>query len=219
MIVSVLPVLPRILFDKFTDNDFSKLLTHQHEQQAAIAVIVTAARKYNFDGIVLEVWSQLSARVDDGVLLGLVRGMAKELRVHRKDLILVVPPHRDHMHDLFSAQHFEKLVDVVAGFSLMTYDFSSVERPGANAPKYWVEKAVKHICPDGVKDVALKRKKILIGLNMYGNDYTTEGGGSIVGRQYLEFVKMLQGRLRLDETDEENFFDVKYVRDICGVLE
>lgn len=202
-------VLPRILFDKFTDSDFSKLLTHQHEQQAAVAVIVQAARKYSLDGVVLEIWSQLSARVDDHVLVGLVRAIAKALRAHGKQLILVVPPLRDHMHDLFSPAHFEQLVDHVAGFSLMTYDYSSAERPGPNAPKYWVERAVKHICPDGVKSLKEKRSKILIGLNMYGNDYTTEGGGSILGRQYLEFVKRLPGRLTLDEKDEENFFDVK----------
>lgn len=202
-------VLPRILFDQFTDTDFSKLLTHQYEQQAAIASILNAVRKYNFDGIVLEIWSQLSARVDDPVLIGIVIAVAKALRAQGKQMILVVPPHREHMHDLFSAAHFEQLEPHVTAFSLMTYDFSSIDRPGPNAPKYWVRQAVRHICPDGVPNVAQKRQKILIGLNMYGNDFTTEGGGSIVGRQYLEFVRGLQARLQWDEKDEENYFEVK----------
>lgn len=202
-------VLPRILFDKFSDNDFSKLLTHQHEEQAAVASIVNAVRKYNFDGIVLEIWSQLSARVDDSLLLGIVLAIAKSLQSHGKQMILVVPPYRENMHDLFSAEHFTQLEPYVTAFSLMTYDFSSIERPGPNAPKYWVREAVEHICPDTVTNVAQKRQKILIGLNMYGNDYTTEGGGSIVGHQYLDFVKGLQARLQWDEKDEENFFEVK----------
>lgn len=45
-------------------------------------------------------------------------------------MILVVPPIRKEMYDLFSRQHFEQLVNVVTGFSLMTYDFSNIQRPG-----------------------------------------------------------------------------------------
>lgn len=144
-------VLPRLLFDKFTDDDFSKLLSLQHEQETAIRLIVDTCTRYAFNGIVLEIWSQLAARVDDHHLLRLVRSIgnlvnpvitvisfiisffklsAIALRGANRDLVLVVPPVRKEMYDLFSREHFEQLVPVVAGFSLMTYDFSSIQRPG-----------------------------------------------------------------------------------------
>lgn len=44
---------------------------------------------------------------------------------------------------------------------------------------------------------------------MYGNDYTPEGGGPIVANQFLNLVKNVKGRLKFDEHDIENFFDIK----------
>lgn len=48
------------------------------------------------------------------------------------DLILVVPPTRGEPEDqqLFTDTHFENLYDHVTAFSLMTYDFSSLQKPG-----------------------------------------------------------------------------------------
>lgn len=122
------------------------------------------------------------------------------------DVILVIPPAREQMQDLFTADNFNELYSSVAAFSLMTYDFSTLERPGANAPLFWVRNAVEHICPKQNH----RRKKILLGLNMYGYDYTPQGGGSIVGRDYLRFVEQyLPARLLFDDHDRENFFEVK----------
>lgn len=54
----------------------------------------------------------------------------------------------------------------------------------------------------------------MIGLNLYGNDYTLEGGdsGAIVGHQFLDLLKHLKGRLVHDEHDEENYFEIKKPR-------
>lgn len=135
--------------------------------------------------------------------------LATALRNANRDLILVVPPVRKEMYDLFSRQHFEELYPVVTAFSLMTYDFSNLQRPGANAPIQWMKQAVQHICPDGAADVTAKRAKILLGLNLYGNDYTPDGGGSIVGAEFLELLKSVKGRLRVDDKSVENFFEAK----------
>lgn len=69
--------------------------------------------------------------------------------------------------------------------------------------------AVEHICPEGTLRFQEKRRKILLGFNMYGNDYTPEGGGPIIGHQFLDLVKHVKGRLRHDEANSENFFEVK----------
>lgn len=126
------------------------------------------------------------------------------------DIIVVVPPVRKEMYDLFSRQHFEDLLPHITAFSLMTYDFSNLQRPGANAPLLWMRKAVNHICPETTTNLAEKRRKILLGMNLYGNDFTPEGGGAIVGHEFLDLVRHVKGRLRLDDTNVENFFEVKY---------
>lgn len=104
---------------------------------------------HKFNGIVLEIWSQLAARVEDKHLIdfvteiGMLRYMdvddpfvnfkiflAKTLRSHNMETVLVIPPFRKEMYDLFSRQHFDALYPVITWFSLMTYDFSSIQRPG-----------------------------------------------------------------------------------------
>lgn len=202
-------VIPRVLFDKFTDKDFSQLLTYSEERTVAARLIVDTVRRYKFDGIVLEVWSQLAARVEDEFLVGLVKEICETLTSGGFECILVIPPARKETYDLFSRRHFETLVPVVSGFSLMTYDYSTVQRPGANGPLYWVRNAIQHICPDSAENLKEKRAKILLGLNLYGSDYTPNGGQPIIGHEYLALLKHLKGHLTFDEHDVENFFEVK----------
>lgn len=197
-------VIPRILFDHFTDKDYSKLLTYQEEINVVNKLIIDTCRKYKFDGIVLEVWSQLSQRVDDMHLVNLVRSIAKALKLVNLEFILVVPPSR--APDLFNSQHFDQLWEDVSYFSLMTYDFSTYQRPGANSPLYWMKNAVHHICPSADKE---KREKILLGLNFYGYDFTPNGGEPVVGHSYLNLLKFYKGKLKLDEKDQEHYFEVK----------
>lgn len=135
------------------------------------------------------------------------------LQLNGLKTILVVPPLRDdkaHL-ELFSSKHFEALYPLISAFSLVTYDFSNLERPGANSPLHWIKHAVEHVCPETLTNFKTKRQKILIGMNLYGFDYTTMGGGPIVGHQFLDLLKNLKGRLVHDEHDEENFFEIKLV--------
>jgi chitinase domain-containing protein 1 len=59
-----------------------------------------------------------------------------------KLFILVIPPALYHGDEvgMFDRRDFDLLVDDVDYFSLMTYDYSNVQRPGANAPIEWVRK-------------------------------------------------------------------------------
>lgn len=202
-------IYPRILFDHFTDKDYSQMLTYKEELDVVTKLLFDTCRKYKFDGFVLEVWSQLSARVDDRHLLNLVKEIAVFLKSGNYGLILVIPPVRKETVDLFTSEHFEELFPLITGFSLMTYDYSNVQRPGANAPLYWVQNAVEHVCPSSTENLKSKRAKILLGLNFYGSDYTPEGGNAILGHEYLNLVKFVKGRLQLDEKDVENFFEIK----------
>ncbi|KAJ6646508.1 Chitinase domain-containing protein 1 [Pseudolycoriella hygida] len=202
-------IIPRVLFDKFTDKDFSRLLTYEEQKAAVASLILKTCQKHGFNGIVLEIWSQLAVRVEDKHLIDFVTQIAKTLRSHSMETVLVIPPFRKEMYDLFSKQHFDALYPVISWFSLMTYDFSSIQRPGANAPLHWMRNAVEHICPDSSTNLSAKRSKILLGLNLYGNDFTPDGGSAIIGHEYLSFLKYVKGRLSHDETNAENFFEVK----------
>ncbi|XP_017029375.1 chitinase domain-containing protein 1 [Drosophila kikkawai] len=202
-------VFPRFIFDHFTDRDIKLLLSDAQERTKVNDVLIKCCKDNGFDGLVLEVWSQLAGRIDDKILYALVLQMAKEFQKQQLRLILVVPPFRKDTGNLFGEKHMDKLYKHIFAFSLMTYDFSSVQRPGANAPLYFVRKAVETIAPQGCPDMEAKRAKILLGLNMYGNDYTPDGGGPITFSQYLDLVKHVKKHLTYDERDVENFFEVK----------
>ncbi|KAH8377869.1 hypothetical protein KR093_007623, partial [Drosophila rubida] len=202
-------VFPRIIFDHFTDRDIKLLLSDAKERSRLNEVLIKTCKEHSFDGLVLEVWSQLAGRIDDQILFTLVLQMVKELQKQQLRLILVIPPQRKDTPNLFGEKHLDKLYKHVYAFSLMTYDFSSLQRPGANAPLYWVRKAVEHMAPLGCHDMETKRAKILLGLNMYGYDYTPDGGGPITFGQYLELVRHVKKHLTFDERDIENFFEIK----------
>lgn len=133
---------------------------------------------------------------------------AKVLQVNGLDTVLVVPPLRDQM-DFFSKKHFDALYPLITAFSLVTYDYSNIERPGANSPVHWIRQTVEHICPETTQNYLEKRQKLLIGMNMYGMDYTLSGGGPITGPQFLDLLKLYKGSLNHAEEDEENYFEFK----------
>ncbi|EDW11164.1 chitinase domain-containing protein 1 [Drosophila mojavensis] len=200
---------PRIIFDHFTDRDIKLLLSDAKERTELNEMLIRVCKQHGFDGLVLEVWSQLAGRIDDKILYTLVLQMAKELQKQKIRLILVIPPQRKDMPNLFGEKHMDKLYKYIYAFSLMTYDYSTVQRPGANAPLYWVRSAVEHIVPDGCQDMEVKRAKILLGLNMYGNDYTPDGGGPITYGPYLDLLRHVKKHLTHDERDMENFFEIR----------
>lgn len=224
----MLSVFPRIIFDHFTDRDIKLLLSDAQERTKLNDMLIKTCKEHGFDGLVLEVWSQLAGRIDDKILYTMVLQMgtrasidiilfflnpcpliAKELQKQQLRLILVIPPQRKDTPNLFGEKHLDRLYKYIYAFSLMTYDFSSLQRPGANAPLYWVRRAVEHMAPAGCHDMEVKRSKILLGLNMYGNDYTPDGGGPITFGQYLDLVRHVKKHLTYDERDVENFFEIK----------
>lgn len=106
---------------------------------------------------------------------------------------------------MFRKEDFDKLSSLVDYFSLMTYDYSSAQRPGPNSPVDWVKKCVEILTPD-----AKNRNQILLGLNFYGNDYSINGGGPIVGNQYIEILKNhTSAKFQWDDKSQEHFFEYK----------
>uniref|UniRef100_A0A1B0C339 GH18 domain-containing protein n=1 Tax=Glossina palpalis gambiensis TaxID=67801 RepID=A0A1B0C339_9MUSC len=89
-------------------------------------------------------------------------GSATSVSITRK-LVLVLPPMRKEVDQLYTHIH---------AFSLMTYDYSSVHRPGAHAPLYWIRRTSEKLIPTNSRDFNEKHQKILLGINMHGNDLT-----------------------------------------------
>lgn len=199
-------VVPRVLFDGWNVKDLNSLISNNDEQEHLMKTLVNAAKKYNFDGFVLELWSQAVGRVNKTYLVHMLQHMARRFKTVSILLIVVIPPARNDDSEAFDTEDFQQLVDDVDAFSLMTYDFSSAQRPGPNSPLTWVRNCVERLIP---RPDDSRRSKILLGLNFYGNDYTPMGGGPIVNHQYISLLKQYHGRLQYDQNSGEHYFELK----------
>ena len=99
-------------------------------------------------------------------------------------LIFVIPPSKRADAKTFTASDMEMLGNAVDGFSLMTYDYSNMYRPGPNAPLPWL-KACLHLLIRNKREDSMHGSnldeenpafKILMGLNFYGNDFLNPQG-------------------------------------------
>lgn len=200
-------VYPRILFDGWTAEDYETLFGSAEEMRALSKAVLTFYKNHKFDGIVIEVWSQLGGQAKRP-LSDCIKSICRTFQKAKRKCILVIPPseYQGNQMGMFLKGDFDYLVDDVDAFSLMTYDYSNIQRPGPNAPLEWVKKCVENLVPE--KNVE-QRKKILLGLNFYGNDYSGTGGGPIVGNQYIEIVQKHKPKFVWDENSEEHVFDYK----------
>ncbi|KAJ8946334.1 hypothetical protein NQ318_004224 [Aromia moschata] len=198
-----LKIVPRILFDGWKGRDYLKLLANKEEMSSFTNTLIKAAKKYSFNGYVIEIWSQVATVIQFDPLITLLKSIGEALGVENLENILVIPPRRG-KEELFTSEHFDALYDSVTAFSLMTYDFSNPHMPGPNSPLPWIEDCVMSLTSD-----VNKRRKILTGLNFYGNDYTPNEGGPIVGHEYIERLKSFNGKLQYDPQIGEHFFEYK----------
>lgn len=96
----------------------------------------------------------------------------------RLNLIYVIPaPSSQDLKDHdFGPDDLQKLGDVVDGFSLMTYDFSSSLSPGPNAPLIWIRSCLQILLGNNDNYDANLASKIFLGINFYGNDFVISEG-------------------------------------------
>ncbi|XP_058435310.1 chitinase domain-containing protein 1 isoform X2 [Marmota monax] len=163
-----LHIAPRLLFEGWTYDDFRNVLDNEDEIEELSKTVVQVAKNQHFDGFVVEVWSQLLSQKHVG-LIHMLTHLAEALHQARLLTILVIPPAVTPGTDqlgMFTHKEFEQLAPVLDGFSLMTYDYSTSQQPGPNAPLSWVRACVQALDPK-----SKWRSKILLGLNFYGMDY------------------------------------------------
>lgn len=200
-------VVPRILFDGWSASDFEAMLTSEPAQQECIKTLLKPIRMYKFDGIVIEVLSQMGGQLRFSDLMHFLGHLRDELTALNKKLILVLPPpiHRDNEVSVFTREKFVDIMDVVDSVSLMTYDYSNPSKPGSNSPYEWVKRCVEYLAPE--RDET--RRRILVGLNFYGNDYFTGGANAVLGPQFIDIITNHKVQFEWDERDREHRFTYK----------
>ncbi|KAK0081003.1 hypothetical protein PV326_007902 [Microctonus aethiopoides] len=200
-------ILPRVLFENLLPDDVVSLNVDNQRKSQLVSALVEIAKTFYFDGFVLEMWNQLLfTGVKIRLVVDLIKFLSKSLKNENLEVILAIPPARGSTPETFSRVYFNELAPHIDYFSLMTYDFSRVDRPGPNSPIEWVQECVEKLVPDNDDS---RRSQILMGLNFYGNDYTPEGGGPIVGWQYLKILETFKGKILYDERSEEHFFEYR----------
>ncbi|EFN82865.1 chitinase domain-containing protein 1 [Harpegnathos saltator] len=199
--------IPRVLFEHWSADDIIQLYNNAESQTHLIVTLLDAAQTFHFDGYVLEIWNQfIFAGANLPVVTSIVTSIAHKLKKNNIDIILAVPPSRGSQVELFSKQQFDELAPYVKAFSLMTYDYSSIQRPGPNSPIEWARQCVELLVP---KKNDPKRAQILLGINFYGYNYTPDGGRTILASDYLEILRSFKGKIQWDDKSKEHFFESK----------
>ncbi|KAF1001476.1 uncharacterized protein LOC141705109 isoform X2 [Apium graveolens] len=214
-------IVPRVVLEAVPMD----LLKKKKQRDKAINLIIAECSEMEYDGIVLESWSRWAAygvlhdpdtrKMALKFILELGQAMhSVGLEMESKkslQLVYVIGPPRSEMlkeYD-FGPEDLRTLSDVVDGYSLMTYDFSSPQNPGPNAPLKWIHSVMQLLLRSTDSSSQTLAQKIFIGINFYGNDFALSGGlggGPIIGREYLSLMERYRPSLQWEINSAEHYF-------------
>ncbi|KAK2995529.1 hypothetical protein RJ640_003957 [Escallonia rubra] len=180
-------LLPRVVLEA-VPVDFLK---KKKKRDKAINLIIEECKEMGYNGVVLESWSRWAAYgvLHDPDLRNMALQFVKQLgqamhsvslEKHGKQSLQLVyvigPPHSEKFqeHD-FGPEDLQSLSDAVDGYSLMTYDFSSPQNPGPNAPLRWIRSTLQLLLDTSNGAAQSLPQQIFVGINFYGNDFVLSG--------------------------------------------
>ncbi|KAL6069933.1 Chitinase domain-containing protein 1 [Balamuthia mandrillaris] len=198
-------IVPRFLLDGWIVEEYSLLIWDEGFASDFVTLLVRECVKRNYDGLVLE-----HNLVTNEKLAPVIITLANQLHEQGKKLILVIPADkgfREGQHGL-SSSLFAWLGDYVDHFSLMTYDFSSPQRPGPTAPLSWVTQNILQLLPPDHKNSAQNlASKILMGVAFYGYDYWSPAKGeAVVASAYLKTLASYKPKMVWSHAHHEHSF-------------
>ncbi|KAI8474416.1 MAG: hypothetical protein J3K34DRAFT_518157 [Monoraphidium minutum] len=204
----------------------------------AIERLLEEVTKRGYDGLVLECWQAWARGFEDEGFRSAALGFMKQLGANLVDagkvLILAVPPAlpaspgRPHA----DTDALASLADVVAGFSVMTYDHL-VAAPGHNGPLPWQRRNLELLleAPGGGGGGGGDEKKkegkskgriapgqVLLGVNFYGYEFSRPeaappseqwSSDAVMGPRFLSVLARLQPPLRWDADEAEHHIKFK----------
>ncbi|KFM63666.1 Chitinase domain-containing protein 1, partial [Stegodyphus mimosarum] len=197
-------IVPRIILEQWTYPILKKLLKNKEAGNIISSDLINLAKEKNFNGYVVEIWSLLGGQMK-AELTNLLINLATALQKENLSLVLVIPPpsYSGGQIGIFVKQDFENLADHITAFSLMSYDYSSPQRPGPNSPLPWLLQCVEDLIPDKSSPY---RKKLLLGLNFYGNDYSGMSGKPIIGHEYISILEKYKPKFTFNNVTGEHSF-------------
>eukprot|EP01089_Gocevia_fonbrunei_P005447 TRINITY_DN1587_c0_g1_i1.p1 TRINITY_DN1587_c0_g1~~TRINITY_DN1587_c0_g1_i1.p1 ORF type:complete len:400 (+),score=46.33 TRINITY_DN1587_c0_g1_i1:170-1369(+) len=208
--IHTVQIVPRFIFDGWSLEDYQFLFgnsANTHVLQGFQNLFVRECVRNNYDGIVLEHGYILNNQMSP-VLISL----ANSLHEIGKKIILVIPAdkgYREGQNSLTSSM-FVWLSEYIDHFSLMTYDFSSPQRPGPTAPLAWMTQNVLRLLPPDTRQTTHLGHKILMGMCFYGYEYW--GGkysDAVIGNKYLQLLGSYKPKISWNPAHHEHYFSYK----------
>ncbi|XP_023230754.1 chitinase domain-containing protein 1-like isoform X2 [Centruroides sculpturatus] len=203
----IVSVVPRLMFEEWSYDSVMNLIENSNFLNEICVELIDLAKKNNFDGYVLELWNILSGKLKIK-LINVIQNIANKFQENKLHVILVIPPpiYSNGMMSSIHKEDIKTLSPYITAFSLMTYDYSSIERPGPNSPLQWIQECMNVLLSDAEQTF---KNKILLGLNFYGNDYKNGGGGPIIGNQYISMLTKYKPKIKWDKKHGEHYFNYK----------
>lgn len=200
-------IVPRIIFEHWSYPKLKRLFDTKDAVEEFCSELIKLAKDSRFSGFVIEIWSMLGGQMKREATKFL-KDVASTLKQKNLVLILVIPPsfYSGKHKEMFVREDFENLAKHMTAFSLMTYDYSNYQKPGPNSPLPWLLQCIDELAP-GVSNK--HRKKILLGLNFYGYDYSKKSGKAIVGHEYISVLEKHKPKFIFNNISGEHSFSFK----------
>ncbi|KXS22016.1 glycoside hydrolase family 18 protein, partial [Gonapodya prolifera JEL478] len=204
-------IVPRVIFEDVDREGWEAFSRSEEESAQVTELLLSALNTHSFDGFIVE------APVPLMYIPVFLSHLAHVIHAQNGLLMCTVQVyHREHpqiemLDSLFTSNHMEALLQVVDRVALVTYDYStSIGKRGPNSPAKWIEEAVKRICPSNDEC----RKRLLLGVNCYGQKFDHAGASAVLGPQYLEILEKYNPAIVWNSEFEEHVTRVPNVAEV-----